>query len=199
MESGFLGKQLLAACPPIPAARGWGWRRCQHPTGRETAEISRGGCVGWESFSGAWSLAGLTSKASLDVRRWRTTLIYSYSSFPYSCVAASPPAGPWKSSSVLPLDPARTAMLPGLLSSYCSQHSKTHIHNVLMVVGAEGRLGKHCPKCISAGWLCLIILFCGLFERTLFFSRVYPHACFLLLARFWSSTSEAGFYYYYYY
>lgn len=94
MESGFLGKQLLAARPTIPAARGRGRRRCLHPAGRETAEISRGGCVGWESFSGAWSLAGLASKASLDVRRWRTTLIYSYSFFPHSCVAASPPAGP---------------------------------------------------------------------------------------------------------
>ena len=73
MESGFLGKRLLAASPPATAAQGWGPAACQHPAGREMAAISRwarGGCVGWESFSGALCLAGLTSKASLDVRRW---------------------------------------------------------------------------------------------------------------------------------
>lgn len=82
-------------------------------------------------------------------------------------------------------------MLLGLLSSRLSQHSKTHTYSVLTVLGAEGGLGKHCPKCISAGRLCVIVLFCGLFERTLIFFTVYPHARFLLLARFWSSTSEA--------
>lgn len=77
MESGFWGRQLLAASPFPPAA--WGRRAevCQQPAGREMAAISRwvrGGCVGWDSFSGAWRLAGLASKASLDVRRRRTTL-----------------------------------------------------------------------------------------------------------------------------
>lgn len=84
-ESGFLGKQLLAAGPPIA---GGGGSACTQ------LRSHVGACVGCESFSGAWSLAGLASKASLDVRRWRTTLIYSYSFFPDSCVAASPPAGP---------------------------------------------------------------------------------------------------------
>lgn len=104
-----------------------------------------------------------------------------------------------KSSSELPLDPALRVMLLGLLSSYLSQHSQTHIHNVLRVMGAEGRLGKHCPKCISAGRLCLIVLVCDLFERTLVFFQEYIHMLVLLLARFWSSTSEARLYYYYYY
>lgn len=91
--------------------------------------------------------------------------------------------------SVLPPDPALTVMLLGLLSSYLSnQNKKPHIHNVHMVVGEEGRLGKHCPKCISAGRLRLIVLFCGLFERTLFISRIHPHPHFLLSARFWPST-----------
>lgn len=70
-----------------------------------------------------------------------------------------------------PLHPALRVMLLGLLPSYLSQHSKTHTHNVLMVVGAEGRLGKHCSKCISAGRMYLIILFCGPFERTLLFFK----------------------------
>lgn len=93
----FLGKWLLAASLPPTAARGRGVEVCQHPAGRETATISRrarGGCVGWKSFSGARRLAGLASKTSLDVRRWGTTLIYSYSFFTYSCVTASPPVGP---------------------------------------------------------------------------------------------------------
>lgn len=177
----FWASSFWQHVPPSRQLGGW----CLHPAGREMAEISRGGCVGWENFSGAWSLAGLTSKAFLDDRRWRTTLIYSYSFFPHSCVATSPPAGPSEENPTLCclwIQP--WVMLLGLLSSYLSQHSKTHTHNVLLVVGAEGRLGKCCPKCISAGRLHLIVLFCGLVERTLFFQE-YIH---MLISCSWQGS-----------
>lgn len=184
--------------PHNPSARAAGRRCASTPLGgrRLRSHVGvRGGCVGWESFSGARRLAGLPCKASLDVRRWRTTLIYSYSFFtsltavwPHPCWLV-PQRQIQLYCSVLPPDPALTAMLLGLLSSYLSkQNKKTHNHNVHMVVGEEGRLGKQCPKCISAGSLCLIVLFCGLFGRVLFISRVHPHAHFLLSARLWPST-----------
>lgn len=64
-------------------------------------------------------------------------------------------------------------MLLGLLSSYLNKQNKKNPHPQRAHGGGEeGRLGKNCPKCISTGRLCLIVLFHGLFKRTLFISRV---------------------------
>lgn len=177
-ESGFLGEQLLAARSPHPGSSGRGWRRCPRPAGRETAEISRGGCVGCESFSGAGSLAGLASKASLDVRRWRTTLIYSYSFFPHSCVAASHRLDPrrkiqlWAASGSSPKSDAVGAAL------FLSQSAQPNPHP--QRAQGDGCRGE-AWEALSQVYFCWQTLFncLGLWpiwEDIGFFSRVHPHA-----------------------
>lgn len=136
--------------PPSPRQLGAGGQRCASSRLGGRWLRSHVGCVG-----AAWD-----GRASLELGAWQ--------GLPAKLPLTS---GDGEQHSLRAASSSRTAVRPhprrldpqGKIQLHCSvllllsclsqAGQKPHIHNVHMVVDKEGRLGRHCPKCISSGRL----------------------------------------------